>query len=162
MITIYACGYTIDNGKPTQRGACAASLEHYDSSNRKAVRVVSEPVGNSTGPQCDIKGAILGLMSINASPVLQFRKAPVNLYASKYVAQLLECGDDGRFKATPKKNAELVRRLREKVSLFENLTVYVGTKEQLQQPLDISKTAVNSGLHSDTGTLVLHTDTLVV
>jgi hypothetical protein len=155
MISIYACGYTIDNGKPTQRGACAASLEHYDSSNRRAVRVISEPVGSSTGPQCDIKGAILGLMSINASPVLQFRKMPVSLYVSKYVAQLLEHQDDGQFKVTPKKNAELVRRLREKTSLFEDLTVHTGTKEQLQQPLDISRTAADSGLHSDTGTLIL-------
>lgn len=153
-ISIFACGFSIDNGKPTQRGACAARLEYVDDHDRKSARVISEPVGSSTGPQCDLKAAILGLMSVSAVPVLRLRKAPICLCASTYVAQLLERdGDD--FKINPKKNGELVRRLREKVALFNNLTVQAGTKEQLQQALDVAKTAVDTGIGSDSGTIQL-------
>ena len=153
-ISIFACGFSVDNGKPTQRGACAARLEYLDDSNRKSTRVISEPVGHSTGPQCDLKAAILGLMSISAAPILRLRKAPICLCASVYVAQLLE-RDGDNFKINPKKNAELVRRLREKVALFSDLTVQAGTKEQLQQALDVAKTAVDVGVGSDSGTIVL-------
>ena len=149
-ISIFACGFSIDNGKPTQRAACAARLLYEDEFSRKAMRVISEPVGNSTNPQADLKGAILGLMTLRAD----LRKEPVELFVSKYVAPLMERSDDG-FKINPKKNPELVRRLREKAALFNKLTVVAGTREQLQQTLDVAKTAVEVGAGSDTGTIVL-------
>lgn len=149
-ISVYACGFSIDNGKPTQRGACAASLEYLDDHGRRGTRIVSEPVGNSTGPQCDLKAAILGLMSIKADPVIR-RKWDIELFVSPYVAQLMVRKDDG-FKLNPKKNVELVRRLREKADLFGNLTVTAGSKEQLQQALDTAKTTVEVNMGSDTGT----------
>jgi hypothetical protein len=151
-ISIYACGYSIDNGKPTQRGACAAGLHYVDDHDRKAIRVISELVGSSTGPQCDLKAAILGLMSIKATPVLRLRKAPVELVTTKYVAQFME-RVDGEFKLVPKKNIELIRRFREKADLFENLIVLIGTKEQLQQAFDIAKTTVETGINSDSNTI---------
>jgi hypothetical protein len=151
-ISIFACGFNIDNGKPTQQGACAARLQYVDDYNRISIRVIGEPVGNSTGPQCDIKAAMLGLMAIKATTV--FRKMSIELFASAYVSQLLE-RDDTSFKINPKKNMELIRRLREKASLFENLIVQVGSKEQLQQTMDIAKTVVNTGIASDSGTIAL-------
>jgi hypothetical protein len=151
-ITICACGYSIDNGKPTQRGACAARLCYFDDYDRKAIRVLSEPVGNSTGPQCDLKSAILGLMSIKATPVLRLRKAQIELITTKYVAQFME-RVDGEFKLIPKKNIELIRRFREKAALFDSLIVQVGTKEQLQQAFDIAKTTVETGIGSDSDTI---------
>jgi len=149
-ISIYACGFSVDNGKPTQRGACAAALEYLDDHGRRGARVISEPVGNSTGPQCDLKAAILGLMSVKADPVIR-RKWDIELFASPYVAQLMARKDDG-FKLNPKKNIELVRRLREKADLFGSLTVTAGSKEQLQQALDTAKTTVEVNMGSDTGT----------
>jgi len=150
-ITICACGFSVDNGKPTQRGACAAILEYLDDYGRKATRTVSEPVGNSTGPQCDLKAAILGLMAVKADPVIRC-KWDIELLTSPYVAQLMVRQGD-RFKLNPKKNVELVRRLREKAALFGNLTVATGSKEQLQRPLDTAKTTVEVGMGSDTGTV---------
>jgi len=95
---------------------------------------------------------MLGLMAIKATTV--FRKMSIELFASAYVSQLLE-RDDTSFKINPKKNMELIRRLREKASLFENLIVQVGSKEQLQQTMDIAKTVVNTGIASDSGTIAL-------
>jgi hypothetical protein len=82
------------------------------------------------------------------------RKKPVELMVSPYVAQLLERNDSG-FKTNPKKNAELVRRLREKATLFSDLTVLVGTKDELQQTLGFAKSAVENGTGNDTGTMLL-------
>jgi ribonuclease HI len=138
---------------PTQRGACAAYLECVDDYNRKATRIISEPVGNSTNPQCDLKAAILGLMSVKADPVLR-HKVSIELFASSYVAPLLERKDDG-YKINPKKNVELVRRLREKAELFGNLTVRVGLKEQLQTALDVANGTVSTGVGIDSDTKVL-------
>ena len=149
-ISVFACGFSIDNGKPTQRGACAAYLEYVDDHDRKATRVISEPVGNSTNPQCDLKAAILGLMSIKADPFVR-RKVPVELFASSYVAPLLEREGES-YKLNPKKNIELVRRLREKSGLFSNLTISIGSKEQLQPALDAAKDTVNAGVGSDSDT----------
>ena len=147
--SIYACGFSVDNGKPTQRGACAAILEHSDDHDRKACRIISEPVGSSTGPQCDLKAAILGLMTVSANP--RFRKSSVDLFVSKYAAQFLE-RDGEKYKLDPKKNAELVRRLREKADLFGNLTVQIGTKEQLQLSAEHAKGTAETGFGGDSGT----------
>jgi hypothetical protein len=150
-ISIFACGFNINNGKPTQRGACVARLQYVDDHNRTSVRVISEPVGNSTGPQCDIKAVILGLMSIKATPT--FRKMPIELFVSSYVVQLLERNEEG-FKINPKKNIELIRRLREKFLLFANITAQTGSKEQLQQVMNIAKTTVDTEIASDSGTII--------
>jgi hypothetical protein len=152
-IEIFACGFSVDNGKPEQRGAATARLQHIDSHGREAIRVISEPVGDSTKPQCDIKAAILGLMSIKAHPVLQLRKSPVVLFVTPYVAQLME-RDGDKYKIEPKKNAELIRRLREKADLFTDLTVQIGEKEQMQQILDVAKTAAETTVGSDSGTII--------
>jgi hypothetical protein len=97
-----------------------------------------------------LKAAILGLMTVKADPVIR-RKWDIELFASSYVAQLMARKDDG-FKLNPKKNVELVRRLREKVDLFGNLTVAAGSKEELQHALDTAKTTVEVSMGSDTGT----------
>lgn len=152
-IEIFACGFSVDNGKPEQRGAAAARLQYVDDYEREAIRVISEPVGDSTKPQCDIKAAILGLMSIKAQQVLQLRKNPVVLFVTPYVAQLME-RDGDKYKIEPKKNAELIRRLRDKADLFSNLVVQVGEKEQMQQVLDVAKTAAETIVGSDSGTIV--------
>lgn len=149
-ISIYACGFSVDNGKPTQRGASAAVLQYDDDYGRRCTRTISEPVGNSTGPQCDLKAAILGLMTVKADPVIR-HKWDIELFASPYAAQLM-ARNDGEYKLNPKKNIELVRRLREKAELFGNLTVTAGAKEELQQALDAAKTTVAVNMGSDTGT----------
>ena len=149
-ITIIACGFSIDNGKPTQRGACAAHLSYEDEHDRKATRTISELVGSSTNPQCDLKAAILGLMSVRVG----LRKRPIELIASSYVAPILE-RDGDNYKLNPKKNLELVKRLREKVALFGDLTVKAGTKDQLRPALDAAKVAVDTEAGSDSGTVVL-------
>lgn len=147
-IEIFTSGFCIDNGKPTQRGACAARLSYADEHGRKAVRVISEPIGDSTGPQCDLKAAMVGLMSVRSD----LRKCDIDLFTSTYVAQLTE-RDGDNFKLVPKKNAELVKRLREKVILFNNLVIKVGTKEQLQQITSIAKTVAETAIGDDSETI---------
>lgn len=149
-ITIHACGITIDNGQSTQRGACAVDLHYADEYDRIATRTISEFISDSTNPQCDLKAAMFGLMSINAD----LRNKPIELFVSTYVAQLLE-RDNKIFKLIPKKNIELVRRLREKVDLFSDLTVKAGTKAQLQHVLNVAKITVETKVSEDTGTVVL-------
>lgn len=149
-ITIFASGFCIDNGKSTQRGACAARLLYADDEGRNAVRIISEPVGNSTKPQCDLKAAMLGLMSLKST----VRNAAVDVFVPSYVAQLME-REGGNYKLEPKKNAELVRRLREKVTLFKNIIIQTGSKEDLRQPMVIAKTAAEIGAGDDSGTIML-------
>ena len=149
-ISIFASGFCIDNGTPTQRGAGAARLLYVDDFGRSAVRVVGEPVGSSTKPQCDLKAAMVGLMSLRTG----LRRHAVDLVVSPYVAQLME-RNGKEYKLQPKKNMELVRRLREKAALFSNLIVQAGSKEELQQVLDIARTATEVGAGSDSGTIAL-------
>lgn len=148
-ITVIACGYNVDNGKPTQRGASATSLHYVDDHDRQCSRTISELVGNSTGPQCDIKAAILGLMSIKQ----HLRKLPIELIVSHYVAKLLEF-DGNDFKVVPKTNSELVKRLREKTALLHDLKVTAGSRDRLQSTLDIAKSAIAANSGNDTGTVI--------
>jgi hypothetical protein len=78
---------------------------------------------------------------------------PIGLFVSSYVVQLLERNEEG-FKINPKKNIELIRRLREKFLLFANITAQTGSKEQLRQVIDIAKTTVDTEIASDSGTII--------
>ena len=149
-ISIFASGFCIDNGKPTQHGAGAARLLYVDDFGRSAIRVISESVGNNTKPQCDLKAAMVGLMALRTG----LRHKAVDLIVPLYVAQLME-RDGKEYKLQSKKNVELVRRLREKAALFSSLTVQTGSKEELQQVLDVARTAAEVGAGSDSGTIVL-------
>jgi hypothetical protein len=148
MIKITTCGSCVDSGKPTQRGGCAAHLWAKDSLGRVSTRKLTHAAGNSTQPQANLKAALLGLMSINAA----MRVQDTELCVIPYVEQQLQ-QQDGKYKTTPKKNVELVDRLRSAVALFPRLRTLVADKSTLRQILEDARQCAEKQNETDTGTI---------
>ena len=150
-INIICAGYCFNNGKPDQRAGCAVYLEFDDDYDRHADRLISEPVGNSTKPRAEILAATYGLMAIER----KFRKVcPVTICVPRYVAGLLERGEDGEYKTNPKKNAEEVKQLREWASYFTRLKIVPSSVADLSRCLALARTCADKQKGTDTGTRV--------
>jgi len=148
MIKITTCGSCVDTGKPTQRGGCAAHLWAKDSVGRISTRKLTHAAGNSTQPQANLKSALLGLMSVNAA----MRAHDTELCVIPYVEQQLQ-QEDGKFKTTPKKNVELVDKLRSVVALFPRLRISVADKDTLRLIFEDARQCAELQNETDTGTI---------
>lgn len=150
-ITVYATGYSANNGKPTQKGGSAVVLKAEDEFSRKSSRTMSHPVGNCTTPCSEINGARLALASIRRK---HRKESSVHLVVPKYVYNLLVKEDD-EFKSQPKKNVKEIGELRRWSSYFNKLRVTIGTKAELMNAFDVAKQCADNQRGIDTGTKVM-------
>ena len=144
-LMLFAAGYSIDNGKATQRAACAVVLMARDG-DRGKYREIAHHLESATGPQAELQAAYLALAAVKP----RLRLGPIVLTVGSYPARVLERTGEG-WTTNAKSNERLVERLRVLAAQFPALTVSSRRADELTRAGELARGAAQTQTQTDTG-----------
>ena len=142
---LFAAGHAVDNGKATQRAACAAVLVARDG-NRGKYREIAHHLESATGPQAELQGAYLALAAVKP----RLRTGHTVLTVGSYPSRMLERAGEG-WAINAKSNERLVERLRTLAAQFPDLTVSSRRVDELTRAGELARGAAQTQTQTDTG-----------
>lgn len=143
--SLFAAGHSLDNGKPTQRAACAAVLIAREG-DRTKYREISHYLESTTGPQSELQAAYMALAAVQP----RWRSELIILTVGSYPNRMLERAGDG-WATNAKSNEQLVGRLRTLINQFPRLTISSRAADEFTRAGELARISAQAQTQSDTG-----------